>query len=121
MTVYRVIFTCTLMAAVAVGYVHQRIELIKLGYGLQESREYLSGLVDQNSKLMYNLSRLESPRSLLASLDAEKIEFAGQRTESRNGYLLVCSDPGNEGRQEGLIDSLLDVFTVRAEAKTRGR
>jgi len=103
----------------AVGYVHQRVEIIKAGYGLQENKKHLSQLIDQNSKLMYNLSKLESPRSLLTSLNAEKIEFATHRSEHSDRDLLLCAGSKDENATEGLVGRFLDVFTAKAEAKPR--
>lgn len=119
MGVYRIIFIGSLITAMAVGYVHQRVEIIKAGYGLQENKKYLSQLVDQNSKLMYNLSKLESPRSLLTLLDTEKIEFATHRSGNSERNLLLCAGFKDENAAERLVGRFLDIFTVKAEAKPR--
>ena len=102
----------------AVGYVHQRVELVKTGYDLQKNRECLSLLVDQNSKLMYNLFKLESPRNLLASMNSEKISFAGHITRPDNNrrYQISRIDTGEERKVESLFGRFLDLFAVEAEA-----
>jgi len=117
MAVYRIICICGLIMTIAVGYVHQRVEIIKMGYSLQENKKYLSRLVDQNSKLMYNLSKLESPRGLLTTLGAEKIEFANQRSELKESYLVVKAQPEKKGTMESFFGRFFDIFTVKAEAK----
>ncbi len=119
MGVYRIIFICSLVTAMAVGYVHQRVEIVKAGYGLQKNKKYLSQLIDQNSKLMYNLSKLESPRSLLTSLNTQKIEFAAHRSEHSDRDMLLCAGSKDENAAEGLMGFFLDVFTAKAEAKSR--
>ena len=101
----------------AIGYVHQRVEIIKAGYALQKNREHLSELVDRNSKLMYDLSRLESPRYLLTSLDSEEVEFANHRIRQANRYQLAHVDSGSQGADENFVVRFLDLFTLNAEAK----
>lgn len=92
MRLHRLIFTGMLITIMAVGYVHQRIEIVKTAYKLQKNRNYLSMLIDQNSNLSYNLSKLEAPSNLLAALNKEEIEFAGNRNISHNRYLLSRAD-----------------------------
>ncbi|MFQ5953291.1 MAG: hypothetical protein ACE5JK_07845 [Candidatus Omnitrophota bacterium] len=118
MSVYRSVFTGFLVTIMAVGYVHQRVEIVKTGYDLQENRDRLSLLVDQNSKLMYNLFKLESPRSLLASMGNEKIEFAGDmaRQNTHRKYRISRADLVREKRAESFIGRFFDFFTVNAEA-----
>jgi hypothetical protein len=110
-----------ILTVMATGYVHQRVELVKNGYDLQEKREYLSRLVDQNSKLMYNLLKLESPRNLLASMDNEKIEFACYRAKQDNdrSYRINRTDFGEKRTALSFIGRFLDFFAVNAEASPR--
>ena len=119
MRVYRSLFTYFVITVLAFGYVHQRVEIIKAGYSLQANRKQLSHLVDRNSKLMYNLSKLESPRSLLSSLDSARIVFAGQRLQQRGSYVLARRDHANVEFVDGFIGRVMDVFTEKAEAKSR--
>ncbi|RKY42929.1 MAG: hypothetical protein DRP85_00975 [Candidatus Makaraimicrobium thalassicum] len=113
------IVTGIIVTVAATGYVHQRVEIVKAAYGLQETGRHLSCLVDQNSKLMYNLSRLESPGYLLASLNGEEIEFANYGTRRVDSCQLALGDSGNGSASESFIDKFLDLFTLSAEAKPR--
>ena len=119
MRIYKILFTGIIITVLSIGYVHQRVEIIKTGYSLQKSRKYLSYLVDQNSKLMYNLSKLESPRNLLTSMDGEEIEFACSRTPGSDRYQVARVDAGDGGAGDSFIGKFLDLFTVNAEAKPR--
>jgi len=101
------------------GFVHQRVEIVKEGYGLQKSRKYLAGLVDQNSKLMYNLSKLESPRYLLTSLNGEEIKFVNHRTRENKSYRVARAAPADYTLKDGLFGKFLDLFTLNAEARPR--
>ena len=106
------------MTLIAVAYVHQRIEIIKAGYSIRENRIQLAGLIDQNSKLTYNLSRLESPGKLLDSMDSDQIEFGGQRRSEKQNYLLARSANEKIGPSESLFGRFLDLFTPDDEART---
>ncbi|MFH1304949.1 MAG: hypothetical protein ABIH74_00930 [Candidatus Omnitrophota bacterium] len=118
MRLYRFIFTGIMITAVAMGYVHQRVEIVKAGYGLQENRARLSGLVDRNSKLMYNLSKLESPKRLLAALSGEKVEFVRFNPEKMNASQSAFADSGAIA-DGSIIVKFLDLFTLNAEAQPR--
>ena len=119
MRVYRSLCTYFIIMVLSFGYVHQRVEIIKAGYSREENRRQLSRLVDQNSKLMYNLSKLESPRNLLSSIDSGRIVFAGQRSQQRGSYVLARRDHANVEFVDGFIGRVMDVFTEKAEAKSR--
>lgn len=115
MKLYKFILTSMIITVVAVVYVHQRVEIVKAGYDLQKSRRYLACLVDQNSNLMYNLSKLESPRYLLASLNAEDIEFAGKRTGQRDSYRIAHADDNKEDSGESFIRKVINIFKFRTK------
>ncbi len=128
MTVYRSIFTGILVTIMAVGYVHQQVEIVKTGYSLQKDSEHLSRLVDQNSKLMYNLFKLESPRHLLASMNDEKIEFAGYTAKRNDIRPYRVSRAVNSttngtvystGEARSFAGRFLDFFVTDAEASPR--
>ena len=117
---YKIILVGLIVTMMSMGYVYQRVEIVKEGYSIEENRRQLSYLSDQNSNLMYKLSRLESPRYLLATLEKENIKFAGIRSKSENKYRLAANpDVDTNGHQEGPFEKFLDIFTASAEAKTR--
>ena len=115
----KIILNGFIITLFAIAYVHLHVETLKVGYSLQENRKYLSYLVDQNSKLMYNLSRLESPRSLLSSMSKEDIEFAGTRPEGRAINLVYQTESDKSETKSGIIGRVFDLFTPDAEAKPR--
>ena len=119
MKIYKFIFTGILITVAALFYVHQRVEIVKAGYDLQRSRRHLCYLADQNSKLRYSLSKIESPRYLLAQLEEKNIEFAQSRTKESNAYNLANSYSDNYVNKEGLFGKFLNLFIPSAEAKPR--
>jgi len=119
MGVYRIITIALLMTVTAMGYVHQKVEIIKAGYELQKSRKHLTDLVYQNSALMYNLSKLESPRSLLTYMDGDEIEFAKSRAPRTRMFDIARLGRDDEAASGGLFSRFFDLFTPSAEARPR--
>ncbi len=118
MYMYRWFMSSILVAVLAVSYVHQRVEIIKVGYNLQKNRRHLAHLVDRNSDLMYNLSKLESPGNLLTLVNADEIEFAGRRTRLSDRYVLTRADYRKDVVKTDLIGRVMDVFLENAEARS---
>jgi hypothetical protein len=119
MKVYRFMINGMLFTAIAVGYVHQHAEIYKAGYEVQKSRRHLSCLVDRNCNLMYDLSKLESPRYLLATLDNEKMEFARQGKRRITRYNIAEVNASRDRRDDGVIGKFLDFLIPKAEARPR--
>ena len=73
MNVSRFLIIATLVTAVALGYVHQQIELLKINYTINYNKDNLLVLLDQNTTLMYNVNNLQSPLYLERALSAKKV------------------------------------------------
>ncbi len=73
MNVSRFLIIATLVTAVALGYVHQQIELLKINYTMNYNKDNLLVLLDQNTTLMYNRDNLQSPLYLERALSAKKV------------------------------------------------
>ncbi|MFH1799156.1 MAG: hypothetical protein ABH844_07475 [Candidatus Omnitrophota bacterium] len=117
MRLYKIVFTGIFVTIIAMVLVHQRVEIVKQGYVSQKNGNVLSSLIDQNKGLTYNLSKIESPSHLLASLGAEEIEFAKYRTRQTNICPSRRLNPDIGGTSGGFMGKLLDVFTLNAEAR----
>ncbi len=107
------------MTMIAMVHVHQRVEIVKQGYALQKNDKVLSSLINQNSDLIYSLSRIESPSHLLASLNGKEIEFAKYRTQQANVCQSRLFKPDIGDASGGFMSKFFDFFTLNAEAKPR--
>ncbi|MFH1846500.1 MAG: hypothetical protein ABH869_02965 [Candidatus Omnitrophota bacterium] len=119
MRFHRFIFSIIIVTFFAVCHVHQRVEMVKAGYDLQRNMGYLASLTDKNAELLFKLSKVESPKYLLASFDDEEIQFADYRIPQQNGYRIALADHVNGGANESFIGKFLDLFTLSAEARPR--
>lgn len=73
MCISRFLSIVALVTALALGYVHQQVELLKINYSINYNKDNLAVLLDQNSVLMYNVNNLQSPLYLEQTLSAKKI------------------------------------------------
>ena len=73
MNISRFLIIATLVTAVALGYVHQQIELLKINYTMNYNKDNLLVLLDQNTTLIYNVNNLQSPLYLERALSAKKV------------------------------------------------
>lgn len=110
-----------IITAIAVAYVHQHIEIYKAGYEVHKSRMRLSYLVDRNCNLTYDLSKLESPRYLLAAIGDKEMEFArkGRRRVARYEIARVSDPPDRP--EANFVEKIMDAVIPKAEARPHAR
>ena len=65
----------SLVTLLALGYVYQQVELLRINYAINHNRDNLSDLLDQNSTLVYNVNTLASPVYLEQQLSAQKVSL----------------------------------------------
>ncbi|MCQ9207865.1 MAG: hypothetical protein NG712_00555 [Omnitrophica bacterium] len=95
MRISRFLILATLVTVVALGYVHQQIELLRINYTINRNKDNLSVLLDQNSILMYNLVSFQSPFYLEKMLAAKKVTF-----EIPSSWHTIASAEASEGSKK---------------------
>jgi len=75
MRVSSFLLTAALITTIALGYVHQQVELVRINYSINRNKDSLAVLLDQNSSLMYNVTSLQSPLYLETTLTAKKVSL----------------------------------------------
>lgn len=73
MNLSKFLLIAVLLTALALGYVHQQVQLLRINYTINRNVDNLSVLLDQNSSLMYNVVGFQSPFYLEQSLAAKKV------------------------------------------------
>ncbi len=71
MRVREFLLSAAFITTIALGYVHQQIELVRINYTINRNRSNLAVLLDQNSTLLYNIVNLQTPFYLEKSLEAD--------------------------------------------------
>lgn len=61
MSVAKFVVIAAMVTILALGYVHQQVELLRINYTINSNQDNLSVLLDQNSTLMYNVNSLQAP------------------------------------------------------------
>ena len=114
------------ITAMAVFYVHQQVELVKLSYSIDYKEKRLKDMLDRNEYLGYNIDNLEAPSRLEQVLVARKMDIAFPKKD--HVYRMAKSGPsakdmGRQGKivseKHGNILNVLEFFSPRAEAQVR--
>ena len=110
----------------ALIYVHQQIEVVKLSYALDNKERKAEDMLDRKRALEYNINGLASPTRLEKALYSQRIDVAFPKRSQ-----VVMAHPKAEHRlknvfmKETAIErktvkfSVLDIFGLRAEAQAR--
>ena len=65
-----------LITSVALLYVHQQVQLLKISYEINSNEKEITRLLDQNKILIYNVTELKSPVYLDNKFLASKKNYA---------------------------------------------
>lgn len=72
----KTIISVSCVTALALLYVHQQVELVKLSYTIEQREKTLKSMLDHNESLGYNIDNLEAPSRLEQVLIAKKIDVS---------------------------------------------
>ena len=125
MRLFRTAAFIAFVTLVALVYVHQQVELVKLSYVIGCKEKKLKDMLDRNEGLGYNIENLEDPSRLEQILLAKKIDIAFPRPGN-----IVRAATANSKRTAGSIRTIgiekpfnifgiLEIFSPRAEAQTK--
>jgi len=79
MKFFKTIVSLSCITLLALLYVHQQVELVKLSYAIEIRDKKLKDMLDHNESLGYNVGNLESPSHLEQALIARNIDVAFPR------------------------------------------
>jgi len=122
MRAFRVTMMVATVTLVALLYVHQQVELVKLSYVIECKEKTLKDILDHNEGLGYNINNLEAPNRLEEALLAKSVEVAfpkrghvvqlasSKRSGNRSPYTLKVSKKPD-------IFAIFDFLVPKAEAQ----
>ena len=87
MRLLRYVISITVLTVAALVYVHQQIELVKLGYEIDCKEKHFKEIVDRRDILRYNISNLESPSRLENALSLRRVTVS----YPKRGQVIVLS------------------------------
>lgn len=126
MRLSRNIASIGLTALLALVYVHQRVELVKMSYSIQYNEKRLAKLLDRNERLGYNIDNLEDPSRLETILRGQKIDIA----LPKRGQIMKAALPAEEDDDSGSGETAVgwkspgrffEFLGLRAEAQAKER
>jgi len=112
---------------VALVYVHQQVELVKLSYAIGCKEKKLKEILDRNEGLGYNIENLEDPARLEQVLLSKNIDMIFPRPNNIVRAVKAKTKVAEDGlRAIGIEKSfnllgILEIFSPRAEAQTKDR
>ena len=76
MRLFKSVMVITFVTGLALLYVHQQVELVKLSYGIESKERTLRQMLDRKESLGYNIDNLEAPSRLEGVLLSRRIDIA---------------------------------------------
>jgi len=118
---FRSISTIILCLVLTLCYVHQEIEIVKTGFNISTHKKKVSLLLDQYRSLVYNLSRLESPKRIEDTLCTNEIVLCMPKVENIKRFdridLAYTRQSRQPDRKKTFWGDIFDRFSIKAEAK----
>ena len=127
MRAFKTVAFIVFVTVVALIYVHQQIELVKLSYVIGCKEKKLKDILDRNQGLGYNIENLEDPARLEQILLSKNVDIAFPRPNNIVRAAKVKAKVMEDGlRSIGIEKSfnlfgILEIFSPRAEAQTKDR
>lgn len=112
---------------VALIYVHQQVELVKLSYAIGCKEKKLKEILDRNEGLGYNIENLEDPARLEQVLLSKNIDMMFPRPNNIVRAVKAKTRAPEDGLRTIAIEKsfnlfgILEIFSPRAEAQTKDR
>lgn len=117
-----------IITSIALLYVHQQVQLLRISYEINKSEKKISGLLDQNKILIYNVTRLKSPvyldnKFLSAKKDYaipkqwQVVEVAAKSSVPNGGILRrVASGSRRDSEEATVFGRIFKIFGKPREA-----
>ncbi len=127
MRLFKSIVSIATVTLVALIYVHQQVELVKLSYAIETKEKKLKVMLDHKEQLDYNIDNLEAPSRLEKILFARNIDVAFPGKYNVVKVAKVVNGRPEDHLRYSSIDKKFNAFGVfdflspRAEAQARER
>jgi len=125
MRVFRTVLFMAFVTLVALVYVHQQVELVKLSYALGYKEKKLKDMLDHNEGLGYNIENLEDPSRLEQVLLSKNISVAFPKSSNVvRAAKASVKGPAESIRTIGVekpfsVFGMFEAFIPKAEAQTK--
>lgn len=128
MRMFRYAVSIVVLTVACLVYVHQQVELVKLGYEIDCKDKKVKEMLDRRDILRYNISNLESPSRLESALSSRKVMVS----YPKKGQVIILSKAPLYPRalpilgvsnleQKTPIFKFIDFIAGRAQAQARAK
>jgi hypothetical protein len=127
MRAFKTVAFIIFVTVVALVYVHQQIELVKLSYSIGCKEKKLKDILDRNEGLGYNIENLEDPARLEQILLSKNVDIVFPRPNNiiravREKTRVTEDRLKTIGIEKSFnLFGILEIFSPRAEAQTKDR
>lgn len=118
----------SMFTLIAVIYVHQQVELVKLSYSIECKEKKVKDMLDRKDRLGYNINNLEAPYRLEQALISKKVDFVFPKKANVVKVAGLKRNPSREEkiRASGLerkfnLFGISEFLSPRAEAQVKER
>ncbi|MDD5436859.1 MAG: hypothetical protein PHX20_04870, partial [Candidatus Omnitrophica bacterium] len=110
MKLFKALASIAVVTLVALVYVHQQVELVKLSYSIETKEKTLKVMLDRKGRLDYNINNLEAPSRLEKVLISKKIDVAFPGKHNVVKVARLTSGSVEEGIRANSLDRKFNVF-----------
>ena len=129
MRLFKFLLSVTVVTSIALTYVHQQVELVRLSYALDDKERKLERLLDRKDGLLYNIKGLENPSRLEKVLLSRNIDIVfpkrGQIVSAAGAVSSVKTEErlraGAAIERKAGIFRIFEFLSLRAEAQAGER
>jgi hypothetical protein len=127
MRAFKTVAFIIFVTIVALVYVHQQVELVKLSYAIGCKEKKLKDMLDRNEGLGYNIENLEDPARLEQVLLSKNVDVSFPRPNNIVRAAKTKTNTVEDGLKTVGIEKsfnlfgMLEIFSPRAEAQTKDR
>lgn len=118
----------SIITLVALIYVHQQVELVKLSYSIEHREKRVRDMLDRKDSLGYNVNNLEAPLRLEQALLSKNVDITfPRRANVVKVARLKYNSRGFDGIRSSGIENKFNLFGIieflspRAEAQAKER
>lgn len=119
------IISIACVTLLALLYVHQQVELVKLSYAIEYKEKSLEDILDRKQNLEYNVNNLEAPSRLEKVLISRRIDIAFPKRSQVVGRASVSPNARNASLAAAGVErkvnrfGIFEFFGLRAEAQAK--
>lgn len=118
----------SIVTLVALIYVHQQVELVKLSYSIERKEKIVKDMLDRSDSLGYNINNLEAPYRLEQALLSRNVDitFPKRANVVKVAKLRYNSRSEERIRSSGVerkfnLFGITEFLSPRAEAQAKER